>query len=204
MNYLFFRSKLLPLGCFNIDQIAEAVPDYDRNSITRWVKKGYLMKLRRGQYAFHESAQDADFALRVAGQIVSPSYLSLHYALSFYGMIPQRDMQFTNVTTQKPAIYENVLGVYSYRSIAPHLYFGYQPHDLTNGGTYMLATPEKALLDTLYLYPECATEQGIRELSLSEEFMSSQFDVNRLFEYLARWKSPVLSGRVRSLLKHYI
>ncbi len=158
MNYLFFRTKLLPLGCFSIEQIGEYVPDYDRNSITRWVKKGYLMKLRRGQYAFHESAQDEDFALMVAGQMVQPSYLSLHYALTHYNMIPTPDeQQFTSVTTQKPAVYENALGVYSYRSIAPHLYFGYQPYSLPNGRTFMLATPEKALLDTLYLHPDYAT-----------------------------------------------
>ncbi len=113
MNYLFFRTKLLPLGCFSIEQIEEFVPDYDRNSITRWVKKGYLMKLRRGQYAFRESTQDPDFPLMVAGQIVAPSYLSLHYALSHYGMIAQHETQYTSVTTQKPAVYENALGVYS-------------------------------------------------------------------------------------------
>ena len=204
MNYVFFRTKLLPLGCFNIEQIEEFVPDYDRNSITRWVKKGYLMKLRRGQYAFRESAQDPDFALIVAGQIVSPSYLSLHYALAHYKMIPPQETQFTSVTTQKPAVYENALGVYSYRSIAPHLYFGYQPYALPDGRTFMLATPEKALLDTLYLHPDIATEEGIKALQLDEEFRLSQLDENRLYEYLARWKSPALSSRVRTLLKHYI
>ncbi len=203
MNYLFFRTKLLPLGCFNIDQIEEFVPDYDRNSITRWVKKGYLMKLRRGQYAFRESAQDADFALIVAGQMVSPSYLSLQYALSYHNMIPQQETPFTSVTTQKPAVYENALGMYSYRSIAQHLYFGYQPHALSNGRSFMLATPEKALLDTLYLHPDYATEEVVDELQLNEEFMVNQLDENRLFEYLARWKSPALSTRVRTLLKHY-
>ena len=205
MNYLFFRTKLLPLGCFNIEQIEEFVPDYDRNSITRWVKKGYLMKLRRGQYAFRESAQDPDFPLLVAGQIVSPSYLSLQYALAHYGMIPNDgEIQYTSVTTQKPAVYENALGSYSYRSIAPHLYFGYQPYSLGDGRTFMLATPEKALLDTLYLHPDFATEEGIKNLQLNEEYMRTQLDENRLFEYLARWKSPALSTRVRTLLKHYI
>jgi predicted transcriptional regulator of viral defense system len=203
MNYLFFRAKLLPLGCFSIEQIGEFVPDYDRNSITRWVKKGYLMKLRRGQYAFRESAQDTDFALMVAGQMVQPSYLSLQYALAHYGMIPAQDTQFTSVTTQKPAVYENALGVYSYRSIASHLYFGYQPHTLSNDRTYMLATPEKALLDTLYLHPDFATEEGLNELQLNDEYMTTQLDQNRLFEYLARWKSPALSTRVRKLLSHY-
>ncbi len=205
MNYLFFRTKLLPLGCFSIEQISEFVPDYDRNSITRWVKKGYLMKLRRGQYAFRESTQEPDFALIVAGQMVSPSYLSLQYALAHYGMIPkQDDIQYTSVTTQKPAVYENALGVYSYRSIAPHLYFGYQPYALPNGRTFMLATPEKALLDTLYLHPDFATEDGKRELQLNAEFMTTQLNENRLYEYLANWKSPALSTRVRTLLKQYI
>ena len=205
MNYLFFRAKLLPLGCFSIEQIGEYVPDYDRNSITRWVKKGYLMKLRRGQYAFRESAQDEDFALMVAGQMVQPSYLSLNYALAHYKMIPQpTEEQFTSVTTQKPAVYENALGTYSYRSIAPHLYFGYQPYTLPNGRTFMLATPEKALLDTLYLQPDYATESGIKELQLNDEYMASQLDENRLYEYLARWRSPALSTRVRTLMKHYI
>ena len=39
---------------------------------------------------------------------------------------------------------------------------------------------------------------------MQHQYMASQLDENRLYEYLARWRSPALSTRVRTLMKHYI
>ncbi|MCD7850081.1 MAG: hypothetical protein LUH63_10310, partial [Parabacteroides sp.] len=59
--------------------------DFDRNSLTRWVKKGYLIRLRQGYFAFSEYKSKPDYFLYFANRIYRPSYISLHTALSFYG-----------------------------------------------------------------------------------------------------------------------
>ncbi len=67
----------------------------------------------------------------------------------------------------------------------------------------MLATPEKALIDLLYLYPQYSTEEEMRELRLDEDFMQNELDKERLTEYTSRIGSPVLTKRVKLMLKTY-
>lgn len=54
MNWLEFKNKLFDLGCFSIHQVYAWRPGFDRNNLVRWTKKGYLVHLRRGWYAFPE------------------------------------------------------------------------------------------------------------------------------------------------------
>ena len=74
---------------------------------------------------------------------------------------------------------------------------------LSDGKTFMLATPEKALIDLLYLYPQYSTEEEMRELRLDEDFIQNELDKERLTEYTNRIGSPVLTKRVKLMLKTY-
>jgi hypothetical protein len=47
MTFLEFKDKMFDLACFNIYQINAWQPDFDRNNLTRWIKKGYLIRLRK-------------------------------------------------------------------------------------------------------------------------------------------------------------
>ena len=38
------------MGCFNVYQIRAWEPGLDRSNLTRWVKRGYLSKLRQDWY----------------------------------------------------------------------------------------------------------------------------------------------------------
>ena len=67
----------------------------------------------------------------------------------------------------------------------------------------MLATPEKALIDLLYLYPQYSTEEEMRELRLDEKKKKNELDKERLTEYTSRIGSPVLTKRVKLMLKTY-
>ena len=87
-----------------------------------------------------------------ANRMYRPSYVSLHTALAFYEMIPEAVVQTTNVTTLKTADFQNDLGEFSYKSVREDLMFGYDIKPIADGRTVQLATPEKALLDLLYLY----------------------------------------------------
>ena len=203
MDYLTFRERMLPMGCFHINQVLLWEKNFDRNNLTRWCRKGLLVKLRNQYYAFPECRQMSDFARYVANRIYAPSYISLHSALSFYGMIPEEVVQVTSVTTLKTAKFENNFGIFHYQNVKTPLYFGYEIKTMQNGRGLLFATPEKALLDLLYLNPYYKTEQDMEELRLDEDFMQSEFNRERFANYLAQIGSKALEQRTIRLFKVY-
>ncbi len=203
MDFLTFRERMYPMGCFNINQVLLWEKDFDRNNLTRWCRKGLLVKLRNQYYAFPEYRQVPDFSRYVANRIYMPSYISLHSALSFYGMIPEEVVQLTSVTTLKTAKFENAFGTFHYQNVKTPLFFGYEMKTMQNGRGLLFATPEKALLDLLYLNPYYKTVHDMEELRLDEDFLQSEFNWGRLHDYLAQIGSKTLTQRVKRLLKAY-
>lgn len=203
MDFLTFRERMYPMGCFNTNQVLLWEKNFDRNNLTRWCQRGLLVKLRNQYYAFPEYRQMPDFSRYVANRIYTPSYISLHSALSFYGMIPEEVIQLTSVTTLKTAKFENPFGTFHYQNVKTPLYFGYEIKTMQNGRGLLFATPEKALLDLLYLNPYYKTEQDLEELRLDEDFMHNYFNRERFSEYLKRISSKTLEQRACRLLKVY-
>lgn len=203
MNYLEFRSRMYDLGCFNTHQVYAWKPEFDRNNFVRWTKKGLLIRLRQGYYTFPEYKSQPDYILYFANRIYRPSYISLHTALAFYGLIPEAVVQVTSVTSLKTASFENEFAAYDYRTVQQKLIFGYVQKPMADGKTLLLAQPEKALLDLLYLYPFYTSEQDMEELRLDEDFLEEEFDLNRLEEYKTRFKNKALEKRVRIFLNTY-
>lgn len=203
MNFLVFKTKMFDLACFNIYQIYAWQPDFDRNNLTRWMKKGYLIRLRRGYFTFSEYKSMPDYQLYFSNRIYRPSYISLHTALSFYGMIPEAVTQITSVTTLKTATFTNDFGEYSYKNIKENLMFGYELKPMADNRTLQFATPEKALLDLLYLYPFYDSEQELEELRFDEDYLQDDLNKDLLTDYCARFQSKALDHRVRLLFKTY-
>ena len=159
--------------------------------------------LRRGWYAFADYLQQPDYARYFAGKIYAPSYISLHTALSFYGIIPEAVVEITSVTTQKTCRYENAFGQFSYQTVRPRLFWGFEPKTMRDGKQYMMATPEKAIIDLLYLYPQYSSVEDMRELRLDEDWMHDELNLARLKEFAERINSPILNKRIKLLLKAY-
>jgi predicted transcriptional regulator of viral defense system len=203
MNWIDFRRTLVDLACFNVDQVYAWRPGFDRNNFVRWTRKGYLVRLRRGWYAFPEYLGKPGIAEYFAGRIYKPSYISLHSALSFYGLIPESVIQITSVTPLKTAAFRNRFGEYSYKSIRHDLMFGYVQRPLADGRTTAHATREKALLDLLYLYPSYNTESELTDLRLDRDVLHE--DLNRaVWESLCgRFHCAALERRARLLAKVY-
>lgn len=116
MDYLTFKQRFFELGCFNNDQVFAWYPAFDRNNLGRWTKKGLLLRLRRGYYTFPEYKARSGYAYFFANCMYRPSYISLHTALSFYGIIPESVVQITSVTSLKTAQFVNKIGQFSYKS----------------------------------------------------------------------------------------
>lgn len=203
MTYIQFREQWHKVGCFNIYQVRAVCPCFDRGNLGRWVKKGYLVRLRQDWYAFADLLQISEFSRYIAQRIYTPSYISLHSALSYYGIIPEAVTRITCVTTNKTTHYENAFGEYSYQTVRPSLFFGYEPRVLPQGYTYHLAMPEKALLDLLYLYPQYDTKNEMQELRLDDYWMQEELNVNRLRAFVERSSSQSLQKRTELLIQTY-
>jgi predicted transcriptional regulator of viral defense system len=203
MNFIEFRNRFLSLACFNTNQVYASYPGFNRNNLVNWVKQGYLIRLRQGYYAFPEYRESTEFALYFANLIYKPSYISLHTALSFYGIIPETVPGITSVTTLKTITFSNDFGEYSYKTIKSDMLFGYDLREMEGGRRIMFATPEKALIDLLYLYSFYNKERDLEELRLDESYMEDDLHRERLVEFSDRIGSKALSNRVDMLRKVY-
>ena len=203
MTYIQFYNEWHRLACFSVSQVRAIYPDFHRGNFVQWQQAGYIVSLRQGWYAFADYLQQPDYARYFAGKMCAPSYISLHTALSFYGIIPEAVVEITSVTTQKTCRYENAFGQFSYQTIRPKLFWGFEPKTMRDGKQYMMATPEKAIIDLLYLYPQYATLDEMRELRFDEDWMRDELNKERLMEYTERIGSPALTKRIKLLQKAY-
>lgn len=171
--------------------------------IARMVKSGELHIVKRGLYETDRSCP----AAYLSGVIYGPSYLSFEYALSVYGLIPERVEVFTAATLRKNRSknFSNVFGIYSYRDIPVGAY----PYDITMSteGQYawLVATPEKALCDLLYTKPNVkniADLEGLMFDSLRiEEDDFYDLDIERLLFLSNKYRSHNLNILNRFLEK---
>ena len=69
--------------------------------------------------------------------------------------------------------------------------------------SYLMATPEKALVDLLYLHPFYKTAEDMEQIRLDDWFMSDDLNRERLDGYLKQIDSPSLTQRMNTLLKIY-
>ena len=132
------------------NMIKENLKEYSNKNtkICREIKKGNLIKIVNGLYETNSSVN----GYLLAGSIYGPSYLSFDFALSYYGLIPEKVTAFTNATFNKKRkkMYNNQFGTYLYRDV-PEKVYPLEVKLVKEGDySYQIATPEKALCDKLY------------------------------------------------------
>jgi hypothetical protein len=116
--------------------------------LSLWQKQGRIVKLRNGLYLLRKALASV-MVEELAGQIYAPSYISLEKALSYYGIIPEMVYAITSVTPKTTRKFNNKLGAFFYRHVKRSLFFGYRVIK-GQSSSYLLAEPEKALLDFIY------------------------------------------------------
>lgn len=203
MDYIGFKNAFFDKVCFSSHQIYSRYPEFNNNNLTRWVKKDLIVKLRNGHYAFPEYLEVPDSPLYIANRIYRPSYISLHSALAFYGIIPEAVVQVTSVTSLKTVEFKNRFGTFSYKSMQPALMFGYDQKPFIKTITMLVAKPEKALLDLLYLYPFYNSQNEMKALRFDEDIMHELINLKTLNDYTERIKSKALAKRVKIMVETY-
>lgn len=151
--------------------------------LSRWRQAGKIYQLRRGLYCLAPPFQKIyPHPFLVANRLRPGSYVSLQSALAYFGMIPEYVPVTTSITTSRPAQWDTPVGVFDFRHIQVDFFDGYRFVDLGENQRAFIATPEKALLDLVYLEPGGDTHDYLTELRLNN---LEQLDW-QLLERLAR------------------
>lgn len=154
MDYLGFKNKFQNIPIILSKDVVRLQKDSQniRNQLNRWQSKGLIIKLKRGMYLLNKNDRKVSPSKHfIANQLYQPSYVSLEYALSFYGLIPERVSDVTSITTKKTNHFRNKLGVFIYQHIKPEAFKGFNILKEENGLSSFIAEPEKAIIDFLYL-----------------------------------------------------
>ena len=201
MSFLEFQNRFSNYPLISTVEIKKQFPGFDSNALTRWQQKEYLEKIRNGYYRFPEHPTiDANYLFFTANHIYRPSYVSLFSALRWYDFIPEGVFTVTSVGTRKTKVFSTPLGHFSFKKIKRELFFGYTLQSF-NAYHIKMASPEKAILDVLYLYPHLRSEADFAGLRLNLFEIRNALDGKKLTEYLELFKMRSLEKRTKVFLK---
>lgn len=141
--------------------------------LSRLEKQNTIVHLSRGRWAYSNGVDP----LILPSILTFPmkAYVSLYSALYYRGMIDQIPSTVFAVSNGKTKMFETPIAPISIHSINPFLFTGYE---MIGKSCVLMATPEKALFDTLYLMPAKSNLfKRLTELELPVDFNFSLFKV---------------------------
>jgi len=170
-----------------------------RLQVNRWVNDGKIIRLHKGLYTLAEPYRKVTpEPFCIANSLKQASYVSLHSALSWYGMIPEFVPVITSITTGRPQTIETPSCRFDFRHVSKKYFWGYKQIEFKFRQTAFVARPEKALLDLIYLTP------GSDEIEFIEELRLQNFEqINRavLRESVEKFQSPKLNRALDNIEK---
>lgn len=184
--------KKITTSVFTHDRLESLLSPHINNvnaKISYMVKKGELVRLKKGIYTFGQDYQTTPIdIISVANMLYSPSYVSYDYALSYYGLIPERVYEITSATLHRKKIFETDLGRFSYKPVPLQAYaIGVDwLYDSNNGGK-LIATPEKALCDKV------RSDRGIGRLSQEKLAAYLEYDLRIEWDSLIDLDTELIS-----------
>ncbi len=199
MRYEEFRRSLVQKGIFDLKDIRILFPNFNRRRLFEWQQKGYIVKIINGFYIFSEVEINESILMRIANVIYPHSYISFETALNHYGFIPESVYEITSASTRKTKIFSTLYGNFSYRSISSRLFFGYT---INAEEGYIIASPEKTVLDYLYLR-KGFDGNDLSQWRLNVDEYRKTVDQELMEKYLKIFNNKSLE-RKYSILKEYI
>jgi predicted transcriptional regulator of viral defense system len=151
----------------------------------RLTKEGFLDRIAKGVYCLKDK-KPADF--EIANFLYKPSYVSLESALAYYGILIQVPQVITSVTLKRAKKIRAVNKEFIYFHLDQRYYSDYikEQH-------FIIATPEKALIDTIFF-----ASYG-RTVINPEEWVLDKIDKKRFKKLSVRIESKIFRNFFNSL-----
>lgn len=111
---------------------------------------GSLIRLKRGLYVVSPKISRVSLSTElIANHLYAPSYVSMHTALRYYGMIPEAVYVTQSMTVKHSRNFDTPIGRFEYQMISRDAF----PVGITyinkQEYAFLMATPEKALCDLI-------------------------------------------------------
>jgi predicted transcriptional regulator of viral defense system len=174
-------------------------PNHIRRQLTRWANAGRIIQLRRGLYGLaplYRKTKPHPFT--VANHMVPGSYVSCQSALAYYSLIPEYTPSAVSVCSSRPRTWNTPLGTFIFRHVQRKYLFGYRVLQVSDSQQAIVAAPEKALLDLIYLTPGGDSEEYIQSLRLQN---LDQLDRVELERYAQEYGKPKLKRAVKIIVR---
>ncbi len=159
--------------------------NYLKTKIYRLIKNGNLRRIRGGVYVIGENYNSWE----AANKIIAPSYVSLSSVLAQAGIIFQYDSAVYSIASTPRTVVADGQK-YVYRRIAVDIFFlrlGIETVDNVD-----VATPERAILDTLYLEKDFYADNP------------DKINWERCFELAPYYENKKLIQRLKKIYGDYI
>lgn len=174
--------------------LVDLLKDYKRpNDKILSLKEGGLIEpVKKGLYVASRSlgSERPESAL-LANHILGPSYLSMESALAHYGLIPEKVIAVTSMTTKASRRFQTNIGLYTYTNLPlPYYAFGLATVSLSKDQQAIIAIPEKALCDKIAstagitLRSQSAARDYVFGNLRMEEDDVAKFDLNAMSSWL--------------------
>jgi len=149
--------------------------------LARLQAAGLVVRLRRGLWLLAPKLDPLAFSDYLTAPF--PSYISFHTALSLHGMVSQIPQVIYVASLARTGLIRTTRGAYSIHHLAPEYFGGFE---IKEPSGIKLATPEKALVDVLYL-----SRARSRLFSrLPELELTPKFDEDAAWSWVARIPAP--------------
>lgn len=127
-----------------------------RNKIANLEQVRKIIRLKRGMYVVSPELSKQLLSIElIANHIYGPSYVSMESALRYYGLIPEQVYTIRSMTTNRSKDFDNSIGNFEYITVNDAYYsIGIKQQTVENKYTFLIATPEKALCDTITTTPQ--------------------------------------------------
>ena len=189
-------NELLPSSpVFSTAEVAEragiALSNASRD-LAELARDGIVTRIRRGLWAVPKHPDFSPYAVVPHLLAEQPGgYVSLLSALNLHGMIDQIPRVVHVVTTGQRPVLKTPTATYEFYKIQADLFGGFKLYRRT--GNFDIATPEKALFDTLYF----SARKGRRFAFLPELDVPANFSASEMERWIALIDHPPLRIAVR-------
>lgn len=161
-----------------------------QKTLERYADKGVFIRLRNNYYML-KSRPAHPFS--ISNRIYQPSYVSFESALSYHCIIPETVYGITAATTKTTRHFTAENKSYTYYKIKKEAYTGYEPIKIGSETVYV-ASPEKALVDHLYMV-------NLGRAALHERLDVRKINRKKALSYASLFNRPNLSKLVKHILK---
>jgi hypothetical protein len=152
MNGVDVRNRI-PAEIFDYQTLTDALKGFSspRDKITDMLRQGIFIRVKKGLYVFGEKYRRYPYSKELLANLVyGPSYVSLDYALAYYGLIPEGVEALTSITPNRSRRFATPVGLFIYRQIPARAYeAGMVRVDGEHDQAFLIASPEKALADKI-------------------------------------------------------